>query len=77
MQQPVYIYVLEHPNEPACVFTWPNACKKYIRDGYTLNGKLCLPPGGVLTLTRYKANPKAGQPVILSPLDIERFMAGA
>lgn len=73
----VYVYVLEIPGtgEPA-VFTWPNVCRKYIRDTYTVNGELCLPPRGRMNLARRKVNPKAGGPKVVDYLDVAEFLKG-
>lgn len=69
-----YAYVLWALGEQA-VFTWPNCAKKYIRDTYTLDGELHLPPEGLLILTRFKVNPKAGGHVVSEILNVEKFLA--
>ena len=73
----VYIYELtiSGTGEPA-VFTWPNVCRKYIRDLYTVNGELHLPPPGRMVLARRKVNPKAGGPRVVDYLSVEEFLAG-
>jgi hypothetical protein len=79
--QPPYAYILEQTwpgsghQDAFTVFTWPNACRKYIRDTYTTDGELHLPPAGLLTLTRVKVNPKAGQRVIADGMNIEAFLS--
>ena len=75
MRQSPYAYVLGLPDLPPAVFTWPNAVKKYIRDTYSTDGELHLPPPGRLTLYRYKVNPKAGHRLVTDQLDIEVFLA--
>ena len=76
----IYAYILTtwtgDRSHPPLVFTWPNACKKYLRDTYTVDGTLALPPHGRLTLTRHKVNPKAGQRPVIEQLDIGEFLAG-
>jgi hypothetical protein len=74
VQQSPYAYVTDIGGSIA-VFTWPNCVKKYIRDFYTVDGELHLPPPGYLKLTRHKVNPKAGGPVVTDYLDVERFLA--
>jgi hypothetical protein len=69
-----YAYVLWAAGEQA-VFTWPNCAKKYLRDTYTVDGELHLPPNGLLILTRFKVNPKAGSKVVSEELDVEKFLA--
>jgi hypothetical protein len=82
MRSPVvYVYSLViRDGSPAsavpALFTWPNPCRKYIRDTYTVNGELRLPPDGRLALTRHKVNPKAGQRLTGEVLDIGEFLAG-
>lgn len=76
MQQSPYAYVLETGSgSNIAVFTWPNAVKKYIRDTYTVNGTLHLPPSGLIKLTRFKVNPQVGKPVVRDQLHIEAFLA--
>jgi hypothetical protein len=72
--QSPYAYILEMPGAPVAIFTWPNVAKKYIRDIYTIDGELRLPPPGHLTLTRYRVNPKAGHVAVASPLIVEEFL---
>lgn len=74
MQQPIYAYVLDMPGQPLAVFTWPSVVKKFIRDIYTVNEELHLPPAGHLTLKRYKVNPRASHAVIIENLDVEKFL---
>jgi len=69
-----YAYVLSTLGEQA-VFTWPNCVKKYIRDTYTTDGELHLPPDSHLSLTRFKVNPKAGTRVAKEELDVGAFLA--
>ena len=78
MNSPViYVYVLAIANADApAVFTWPNPCRKFIRDTYTADGRLALPPEGRLKLTRHKVNPKAGGRVIADVIDIGEFLNG-
>ena len=71
MQQSPYAYVLDIEGQPPAVFTWPNVCKKYIRDIYGDT----LPPKDRLKLRRCKVNPRAGQTVITDYLDVEAFLA--
>jgi hypothetical protein len=71
----IYAYVVEIPGQPMAIFTWPNVVKKFIRDIYTQDGELHLPPAGRLKLTRYKVNPRASHAVILDPINIEAFLA--
>lgn len=74
--QSPYVYFLEIQGQPPAPFTWPNVCRKYIKDVYTsVDGELRLPPEGHLILTRYKLNPKPGQAVIIDRLKIDKFMA--
>jgi hypothetical protein len=71
-----YAYVLWTQGDPEpAVFTWPNCVKKYIRDTYTTDGELHLPPDGHLSLFRFKVNPKAGSRVLGATLDVEKFLA--
>jgi len=71
----VYAYVLED-QMTTYVFTWPNVVKKFLRDTYTVNGVLCLPPRGpMLKLTRHKVNPKAGGRTVIDYMDVEAFVA--
>jgi hypothetical protein len=72
----VYVYILKQEQFPEAVFTWPNVCRKYIRDTYTLNGELCLPPGDILTLKRHKVNPKPEHTPLIDRLDVAEFMKG-
>jgi hypothetical protein len=73
----IYVYILKQEQFRPSIFTWPNVCRKYIRDTYTLgNGKLCLPPGDILTLERHKVNPKPEQTPVIDRLDIAEFMKG-
>lgn len=58
------------------VFTWPNTAKKWLRDTYTTDGELHLPPPGRLILTRVKVNPKAGHPPVTDVLNLEEFLSG-
>ncbi len=69
-----YAYVLEIKGQPPAIFTWPNCAKKYLRDTYTLDGELRLPPEGYLVLKRYKVNPKAGQALMITGLNVEKFL---
>ncbi len=69
-----YAYVLWALGEQA-VFTWPNCAKKYIRDTYTADGELRLPPADLIILTRFRVNPKAGQGPSSVQLDVEKFLA--
>lgn len=72
-----YAYILEVRHQPAVVFTWPNVARKYIRDTFSgTDGELTLPPDGYMTLTRYKVNPKAGQAVIITRIDIRKLCEG-
>ena len=67
------MYVLATANADApAVFTWPNPCRKFIRDTYTADGRLALPPEGRLKLTRHKVNPKAGGRVIAMASLVDR-----
>jgi hypothetical protein len=70
-----YAYVLEIPGHEDAIFNWPAGVRKYIREMYTVDGKLCLPPPGHIGLQRYKVNPKAGQRIIVVNLPIEKFLA--
>lgn len=70
----IYVYMLEDDHSVA-PFTWPSVARKYIRDTYTVNGKLCLPPAGHLKLTRYKVNPKAGARIVADELDVGKFLS--
>jgi hypothetical protein len=70
----VYAYVLED-ELGVNIFTWPNVVKKFIRDTYTVNGVLALPPRDVLKLRRYKVNPRAGGRTIIDYIDVEHFLA--
>ncbi len=69
-----YAYVLSILGERR-VFTWPNCAKKFIRDTYTVDGELHLPPESHISLIRYKVNPKAGQPDRSENLNVEKFLA--
>jgi hypothetical protein len=73
-----YVYSLgvDGQSGPPAVFTWPNIARKYIRDTYTVDGELHLPPPGHLRLARYKVNPKAGQRPVADMLDVGEFLAG-
>lgn len=73
--QSPYAYVLEMPGQPLAIFTWPNVVKKFIRDVYSRDGELHLPPAGHLTLKRYKVNPGASHAIIIDNLDVEKFLA--
>lgn len=70
----VYTLVVDGGTGTAA-FLWPNGVKKYIRDTYTTDGELHLPPPGRLKLTRFKVNPKAGYPSQEAVLDVEKFLA--
>lgn len=73
---PQYVYSLTvDGGTGTAVFFWPNVCRKYIRDSYTLDGKLCLPPPERLKLKRLKPNPKPGYPSIEADIDVEKFLA--
>lgn len=78
MNQSPYAYVLEIQTMPGhyatAVFTWPNPAKKYIRDMYSLDGELHLPPPGHLILKRYKVNPKSTRIPGCDMLDVEKFV---
>ena len=71
----VYVYILEGQDALPAVFTWPNVVKKHIRDTYTVDGELHLPPLGRIALKRYKVNPKAGQRTVVDVIDIGEFLA--
>lgn len=71
---PVYVYFVEIAGQPAAPFSWPNVAKKFIRDTYSTDGELHLPPDGRLTITRYKLNPKAGQAIIIERYTAEKFL---
>lgn len=60
--------------DPA-MFLWPNGAKKYLRDSYTLDGKLCLPPRSQLIVSRHKLSPKPGYASAVTVLDAETFLA--
>ncbi len=74
-----YAYVLEEflpgKQEVSAVFSWPNCAKKYLRDTYTVDGELHLPPATRLKLTRHKVNPKSGRLAPREQLDIGAFLA--
>lgn len=72
---PQYAYVLGITGQPSAVFTWPNCVRKFIRDVYTRDGELHLPPPDRLTLTRTKVNPRAGAAIIIDHISIEEFMS--
>jgi hypothetical protein len=79
----IYVYVLEHrsaghPLRPPAVFTWPNICRKYLKDIYAdADGVLHLPPEEHRPLIRrVKVNPGASHAVIVHTVNIERFMDG-
>jgi hypothetical protein len=76
--QSPYAYLLTIEGQPPAVFTWPNACKKFLRDTWEdEDGVLKLPPPGYLVLKRYKVNPKAGQALVIDIItDIARFVSG-
>jgi hypothetical protein len=83
VQQSPYAYVLtsyagppedQKPRGAPLVFTWPSTVRKFIRDTYTVNGNLVLPPPGRLQLTRHKVNPKAGQKPVADFIEIEAFL---
>ena len=74
--QPVYAYVVDLSGSVA-VFTWPNVAKKYLRDIYTTDGELHLPPPGYVKLTRHKVNPRAGGAVVTDFLNIEAFLSAS
>jgi hypothetical protein len=69
-----YAYIVTVLGEIAGVFTWPNCVKKYLRDVYTIDGELHLPPEGHITLTRHKVNPKAAGTPVKERIHIERFL---
>lgn len=77
---PQYAYVLEMKLTPQSnyhiigVFTWPNVVKKYIRDTYTYDGELHLPPDDKLVLRRCKVNGKANQKPVIDIINIEAFL---
>ena len=74
--QSPYAYVVNIEGQPPAIFTWPNVCKKYIRDIYgDSDGVLTLPPPGYLVLKRHKVNPKPGAPAVIDILDVERFLS--
>lgn len=56
------------------MFVWPNGARKYIRDTYTTDGELHLPPGEHLVVKRHKLNPKAGGTIVIDCLDIGKFL---
>jgi hypothetical protein len=74
--QSQYVWALSRSADsaPFAVFSWANVAKKYIRDTYTTDGELHLPPRGHLTLIRYKVNPKASRNAIWDELGIEEFL---
>lgn len=69
-----YVYFIEIQGQPPAVFTWPNIARKFLRDTYTLDGELHLPPEDRLAITRYKVNPKVGQAVIVDRYKAEKFL---
>jgi hypothetical protein len=69
-----YAYVLEIPGQEDAIFNWPAGARKYIRDTYTVDGRLCLPPPGHISLQRYKVNPKVGQRINVISLPVEAFL---
>lgn len=75
----VYVYVLSPVGDLKVgelkVFTWPNVIKKHLRDSYTVEGTLCLPPRGQLLLSRHKVNPRIDGRTIIDYLDIEEFLS--
>lgn len=76
----VYVYILTQFSSAGArqdpdIFTWPNVCKKFIRDTYTVDGALALPPTSRLILARHKVNQKPGQRRVIDVLDIEEFLA--
>jgi hypothetical protein len=71
----VYSVSIQGQDGPPAVFTWPNIARKYIRDTYTVDGALALPPEGRIRLARYKVNPKAGQRPVAEMLDVGEFLA--
>jgi hypothetical protein len=75
-----YAYVLEMKLTPQSnyhiigVFTWPNVVKKYIRDTYSVDGELHLPPGDRVVLRRFVVNQKAGSKPAMTIINIEAFL---
>lgn len=73
--QSPYVYVVTFKGQPPAIFTWPNVARKYIRDIFSKDGELHLPPGDYITLERYKVNPKPAQAVIIDRMNVEVFLA--
>ena len=71
--QSQYAWIVSLQGEHA-VFTWANCAKKYIRDTYTADGELHLPPPGHIGVIRYKVNPKAGHRVVWDIIQVEEFL---
>jgi len=65
-----------HCDDEPLVFTWPNCVRKYLRETYTIDGKLCLPPPGRLKLMRHRVNPKAGHRPVVDYVDIHNLANG-
>lgn len=75
MNPGLYVYVVNIGDQGPAIFTWPNIARKYIRDTFTVDGELHLPPRDRLRLTRHKVNPKAGGAVITDYMNVEVFLA--
>jgi hypothetical protein len=71
---PQYVWVVTTAAFTA-TFSWSNVAKKYLRDTYTLDGELHLPPRDRIMLQRFKLNPKAGKTLDPEYLDVEEFLA--
>lgn len=79
--QPTYVYAISEVAHgcallPVAVFSWPNVIKKYIRDTYTFNGELHLPPTDQLNVYRAKLNPKAPNYTVWERINVQEFMNG-
>jgi hypothetical protein len=75
-----YVYILTRfsptgARQDPDIFTWPNVARKFIRDAYTVDGELALPPAGHLILSRHKVNQRPGQPRVIDVLNIVEFLA--
>jgi hypothetical protein len=81
MRQSPYAYTLEMKLTPQStpmiigVFTWPNVVKKYIRETYSVDGELHLPPDDRVVLRRFVVNQSAGTKPAMTIIDIEAFLA--
>lgn len=77
MNQSPYVYVVNIGDQGPAIFTWPNVARKYIRDTFTTDGELHLPPRDRVRLTRHKVNPRAGAAVVTDYLSVEVFLSAS